>query len=84
MILMALVVLTGFSVHAQFTRAELQATGLTCAMCSNAIYKALMEVPFVESVTPDIKNSGFGIKFKAVPAAFTTNSTCFCSTKWRS
>lgn len=50
--------------QAQFTKASLQATGLTCAMCSNAVNKALQNVSFVESVQPDIKNSAFNIKFK--------------------
>ena len=50
--------------HAQFTKATLQATGLTCAMCSNAINKSLQKVSFVESVKPDIKNSSFAIVFK--------------------
>lgn len=49
---------------AQFSKATLQATGLTCAMCSNAINKALLEVPFVASVKSDIKNSAFNIVFK--------------------
>ncbi|HEX2845586.1 MAG TPA: heavy-metal-associated domain-containing protein [Chitinophagaceae bacterium] len=49
---------------AQFSKATLQATGLTCAMCSNAINKALEEVPFVASVRSDIKNSAFNIVFK--------------------
>ena len=53
-----------FQLHAQFTKATLQATGLTCAMCSNAINKALQKVPFVESVKSDIKNSAFSIVFK--------------------
>src|SRR5436190_112041 len=52
------------SSNAQFSRARLQATGLTCAMCSNAINKALKQVSFVESVEPDIKNSAFDIVFK--------------------
>lgn len=51
--------------QAQFTRATLQATGLTCAMCSNAINKALQKVDFVESVRSDIKNSSFSIVFKS-------------------
>lgn len=51
-------------VQAQFSKASLQATGLTCAMCSNAINKALQELPFVESVKADIKNSAFSIAFK--------------------
>ena len=50
--------------NAQFSKAELQATGLTCAMCSNAINKALQAVPFVQSVRSDIKNSSFKITFK--------------------
>ena len=54
--------LVAFS-HAQFTKATLQATGLTCAMCSNAINKALQKVPFVASVRADIKNSAFNIVF---------------------
>ena len=50
--------------QAQFTKATLQATGLTCAMCSNAVNKALQKVSFVESVKSDIKNSAFNIVFK--------------------
>ena len=50
--------------YAQFTKATMQATGLTCAMCSNAINKALQKVPFVASVRSDIKNSAFNIVFK--------------------
>jgi len=50
--------------NAQFTKATLQATGLTCAMCSNAINKALQKVSFVETVKSDIKNSAFDIVFK--------------------
>ncbi len=51
--------------QAQFTKATLQATGLTCAMCSNAINKALQKVSFVESIKSDIKNSAFTMVFKA-------------------
>lgn len=52
------------SLHAQFSKANLQAAGLTCAMCSNAINKSLEKVDFVQSVKPDIKNSSFAIVFK--------------------
>jgi copper chaperone CopZ len=62
LILMAFVMVA--AAKAQFTKASLQATGLTCAMCSNAINKALQKVPFVESVKSDIKNSSFAIVFK--------------------
>jgi copper chaperone CopZ len=60
-----LAVFLAYGANAQFTRATLQATGLTCAMCSNAINKALLKIPFVESVKPDIKNSSFNIVFRA-------------------
>lgn len=54
----------GLSSQAQFTKAELQATGLTCAMCSNSINKALDVLPFISSVKADIKASSFHIVFK--------------------
>jgi len=60
----AMMVSVVISSPAQFTKASLQATGLTCAMCSNAINKALLQVPFIESVKSDIKNSAFNIVFK--------------------
>jgi len=50
---------------AQFSSAKLQATGLTCALCSNAINKSLEELPFVASVKPILKESAFVISFKA-------------------
>ena len=62
--LVVMITLLSFSLNAQFTKATLQATGLTCAMCSNAIDKALHKVPFVASVDADIKNSAFHIVFK--------------------
>ncbi len=52
------------SVEAQFTKANLQASGLTCAMCSKAIDNALKQLSFIEAVKPDIKNSAFNIVFK--------------------
>jgi copper chaperone CopZ len=60
-----LLLLSGFTSMSQFSRANLQATGLTCALCSNAINKALLKLPFVESVNANIKNSSFAITFRA-------------------
>ncbi len=59
-----IIALSAVASQAQFTKATLQATGLTCAMCSNAINKALKKVPFVASIQSDIKNSAFNIVFK--------------------
>ena len=50
--------------YAQFQSARLQATGLTCALCSKAIHQSLEKLPFVEKVTADIKSSAFSIQFK--------------------
>jgi copper chaperone CopZ len=64
-LLFVIIVFLGMSeANAQFTKASLQATGLTCAMCSNAINKALQKVPFIQTVDADIKNSAFNIVFK--------------------
>ncbi len=62
-ILMAAVFFTT-AVSAQITKANLQASGLTCSMCSNAIYKSLKSVDFVEKVEANIKNSSFELSFK--------------------
>lgn len=64
MMLMLLVVLVGMTSQAQFKNASLQAAGLTCAMCTKAINKALEQVPFVQNVKVDIKTSSFLVTFK--------------------
>lgn len=63
-IILLLVVLTGITSRAQFKSATLQAAGLTCAMCTKAINKALEQVPFIQSVKVDIKTSSFVLAFK--------------------
>jgi copper chaperone CopZ len=64
LLLILIIASTAITASAQFTKGTLQATGLTCAMCSNAINKALQKVSFVASVQSDIKNSSFNIVFK--------------------
>ena len=59
-----LVTFSMYNANAQFTNAELTASGLTCSMCSKAIYKALIQVPFVEKVTANVKESSYSIVFK--------------------
>lgn len=62
-----LFIATAFSValNAQVTKVNLNASGLTCSMCSNAINKALKTLDFIESVVADIKTYTFEISFKA-------------------
>ena len=50
--------------QSQVTKATLQASGLTCAMCSKAVYKALSSVPFVEKVQANIQQSSYDLNFK--------------------
>ena len=64
LLLVMLIAVLVLPAKAQFTKARLQATGLTCAMCSNAINKALLQITFVEQVKADIRNSAFAIVFK--------------------
>jgi copper chaperone CopZ len=50
--------------NAQVSKVSLQASGLTCSMCSNAINKALKTLDFVDKVDADIKTYTFEISFK--------------------
>ena len=50
--------------NAQFKEATLIASGLTCAMCSNAIYKSLQKLSFAGDIKSNIKESAFTISFK--------------------
>jgi copper chaperone CopZ len=60
-----LVMIMGLGVNAQFSKASLQASGLTCSMCSKAVKSAIETVPSVEKVMVDIKNQQYNITFKS-------------------
>lgn len=51
-------------VQAQVEKVTLQASGLTCSMCSNSINKALKTIDYIESVRANIQTSSFSITFK--------------------
>ena len=51
------------SVIAQIQSVSLQARGLTCRMCSRAIYKSLQKVPNVANVQEDIEHSSYHVQF---------------------
>ena len=63
-ILFALLVF-GLTSSAQISKASLQASGLTCSMCSKAVKEALEEVSFVEKVMVDIKSQRYNLTFKS-------------------
>jgi len=63
-ILALLLTLSVASAKAQFTKAELQVSGLTCSMCSKATEKALRTLDFIGDVKPDLNKNLFVITFK--------------------
>ena len=62
--LIIVIAFISLSVNAQIKNANLIASGLTCSMCSNSIFKSLKKISFVESVESDVENSAFKIIFK--------------------
>lgn len=61
------VIITAFALQAaqaQVSKATLTASGLTCSMCSKAIYTALLKVNTIESIKANIKESSYNIVFK--------------------
>ena len=63
-IAMLLVLFFGVPSQAQISKVSLQASGLTCSMCSKAVKNALEGVSFVDKVQVDIKNQQYNISFK--------------------
>jgi copper chaperone CopZ len=61
-----LFITTGFSfvTYAQVTKVSLQASGLTCSMCSNSVYKSLKTIGFIDKIDANIKTSTFEITFR--------------------
>lgn len=64
--LLLVVCVTVFSTtgNAQIEKAEIQATGLTCSMCSNAINKQLKSLEHVERVEIDLNTNTFTVTLK--------------------
>jgi len=63
-ILLLIAVAISVATNAQVTSVSLQASGLTCSMCSNSINKALKTLDFVREVDADVKTYTFEISFK--------------------
>jgi len=63
--------LSATAAKAQFTKAELQISGLTCALCAKSTEKALRALPFVGEVKTDLIRNTYLITFKEnVPVNF--------------
>lgn len=63
-LLLMMIVFFAVVANAQVKNVTIQASGLTCSMCSNSIFKALKTLDFVEKVDANIKTSSFDIFFK--------------------
>ena len=63
-ITISLLLISTLSFAQSFRNIELQAAGLTCSMCNNAINKALKQIDFIQTVQSDIKKSLFIISVK--------------------
>jgi copper chaperone CopZ len=51
-------------INAQIKSAEVLASGLICSMCSKAIFKALSQLDFVDTVKVNIETSVYQLSFK--------------------
>ncbi len=70
-LLSVLLLFMGIAAQSQINKVSIQASGLTCSMCSNSINKALKSIAYVDKVVADIKNSSFEITFKpGTPISF--------------
>jgi len=58
------IVLVPFLGTAQIKSASLQASGLTCSMCSNSVLKSLKTVSSIKKIDSDVETSTFQITFK--------------------
>ncbi|WP_158513029.1 heavy-metal-associated domain-containing protein [Flavisolibacter tropicus] len=63
-IFLIIVLAVSMTAKAQVSRVSLQASGLTCSMCSNSINKALKTLDFVAHIEADVKHYTFDISFK--------------------
>jgi copper chaperone CopZ len=50
--------------HAQFLKAELEVSGLTCSMCSLSTQKSLSTLDFIGEIKPDLNKNIFYLNFK--------------------
>jgi copper chaperone CopZ len=63
-IFIALMAISAGAAQAQFIKADLQVSGLTCSMCSKATEKSLRTLPFISDIKVDLNRNLFTITFK--------------------
>lgn len=62
-VLAILLLFASATMSAQMTKAEITATGLTCSMCSNAIFKQLKTIADVKNIDTDLNANTFIVTF---------------------
>lgn len=62
-VVVLLLLFASTTMSAQITKAEITATGLTCSMCSNAIFKQLKTIADVKNIDTDLNANTFIITF---------------------
>ena len=62
--MMLLISGTGIA-KAQFSKAQLQISGLNCALCAKTTETSLRSLPFISNVKPDLMHNIYNITFKA-------------------
>jgi len=66
-----LLIATASVAKAQFTKAELQVSGLTCSLCARTTEKSLKALPFVSEIKPDLIRNVYTLTFRNdVPVDF--------------
>lgn len=60
----AVILFLANSANAQFIKADVQVSGLTCSMCQLATEKALKTLDFVSDIKPDLNKNIYVLTFK--------------------
>ncbi len=63
-VILTITLLCALMSNAQILKIELRATGLTCSMCSNAIFKQLKSISDVDSIETDLNTNTFFVFLK--------------------
>lgn len=60
----AVILISTFAAKAQFIKADLQVSGLTCSMCQLATQKALKTLDFISDIKPDLNKNMYVLTFR--------------------
>ena len=64
-IFLSIAVILSMAVTSQVNKVSFKASGLTCSMCSNSIYKALKTLDFIDDINANVKTYTFELSFKS-------------------